>query len=109
MTHIPRASGLLAFAILVLGGCAEVPPAGCPKCPETAAAPGTAPRYEPVPFAGLPGWATTELAPGLRAFIAGCPRIPSARPLGRLCAAVPGAPTDEAAARRFIEDNFSAW
>ena len=72
--------------------------------------PRSAVRYEPVPFSALPGWASAEIAPGLRAFVAGCPRIPAASALRRACAAVRDLPADdEPAARRFVEENFSAW
>ncbi|HXR57973.1 MAG TPA: MltA domain-containing protein [Burkholderiales bacterium] len=108
MTHILRALALLVPAILVLGGCSA--PAVCPKCPEAGPAASAPVRYEPAPFATLPGWAGAELAPGLRAFVAGCPRIAAASALGRACAAARELPAaDEAAARRFVEETFSAW
>ena len=108
MTHIPRALALLVPAILALGGCAA--PGVCPKCADPEPAPRAAVRYEPAPFAAIPGWASAELAPGLRAFMAGCPRIAAESPLGRACAAASEASwADEAAARRFVEEKFSAW
>ena len=108
MTHIPRALVLLVPAILALGGCSA--PGVCPKCAEPEPAPRAAVRYEPTPFAAIPGWASAELGPGLRAFVAGCPRIPAESPLGRVCAAVSESPaSDEAAARRFVEEKLSAW
>src|SRR5689334_1211823 len=107
MTHIPRALALLVPAILALGGCSA--PALCPKCPEAEPAARPAVRYEPAPFAAIPGWASAELAPGLRAFVTGCPRIPAPSALGRACAAAREVPAEEAAARRFVEANFAAW
>lgn len=108
MIHIPRALALLVAAILALAGCTA--PEVCPKCAEPAPAPRAAARYEATPLAAIPGWASAELAPGVRAFLAGCARIPPGTPLGRACAAAgESAPADEAAARRFVEENFSAW
>jgi len=120
MTHMPRPSAPLVAAILVLAaflagllaGCAELPAPACPKCP--AAAPTPAPRsevrYEPASFAAIPGWQATEFAPGLAAFVRGCPRIASANPLHRACEAARSARIeDEAAARRLVEETFSAW
>jgi membrane-bound lytic murein transglycosylase A len=112
MTHMPRAPALPFAAILVLpaflAGCAQAP-APCPKCPGPPAPPAAA-RYEPVPLASLPGWAGAALGPGLRAFVNGCPRIAATSPLQRACdAARSNPPDDESAARRFVEENFSAW
>ena len=67
-------------------------------------------RYAAVPFAALPGWASAELAPGLRAFLAGCARFGSASPLQRVCESARTLSLgEEAAARRFVEESFSAW
>ena len=50
------------------------------------------------------------MAPGLRAFAAGCPWIAASHPLRRACDAALAVPAeDEAAARRFVEDAFAAW
>jgi membrane-bound lytic murein transglycosylase A len=62
-----------------------------------------------VPFAEVPGWASAPLAPGLRAFAAGCERIAHAA-LRRACDAARALPPeDETAARGFAEVNFQAW
>jgi len=109
MTHIPRAPGLLVSAILVLAGCAQLPAPECPRCPASPP-PRAETRYEPAPFASIPGWTGAALAPGLRAFVSGCPRIAAASPLRGACEAARGvALAEEAAARRFIEETFSAW
>jgi membrane-bound lytic murein transglycosylase A len=121
MTHIVRAFARLVAAILVLAGCAELPPrvppssqracppcAECPQCPP-AAKPAEA-KYQPIRFSEIPGWQGAALAPGLRAFAAGCPWIAASHPLRRACdAAVALAANDEPAARRFVEETFSAW
>ena len=114
MNRIPA----LLAAILVLAACADLTrgpePASsasaCPVCPPPAApAPrGGEARFAPAPFAALPGWAGTEIAPGLRAFASGCARI-AAPSLRRACDLAAAAPQDEAAARRFVEENFEAW
>ena len=111
MTHIPRAAPLV-IAILVLAACAEIPAPSCPKCPE--AAPVTPPRaetrYELAPFAQIPGWAGADLAPGLAAFVRGCPRISSGNALYKICEAARSVRIEEeGTARRFIEESFSAW
>ena len=109
MTHIPRVLVPLGFAILVLAGCAELPAPECPKCPAPLP-PRSETRYEPAPFAAIPGWPGAELAPGLRAFLAGCARIGATSPLWRVCEAAKTAPLDdEAAVRRFVEGSFLAW
>jgi membrane-bound lytic murein transglycosylase A len=119
MTHIVRAFVPLLGAILALAGCAELPPApaadarGCPACAECPACPAPArpatAKYLQVPFAAIPGWASAPLAPGLRAFVAGCGRIASG-PLRRACDAAGTQPLeDEAGARRFVEASFEAW
>jgi peptidoglycan lytic transglycosylase A len=67
-------------------------------------------KYERVPFAAIPGWASAPLAPGLRAFAAGCARIAAGGALRRACDAARALPAgDEAAARSFAEANFDAW
>src|SRR5262245_60397415 len=112
MTHIPRASAPASFslaAILVLAACAELPAPECPKCPAPPP-PRAETRYEAVPFAAIPGWAGAELAPGLAAFVKGCPRISPGNPLYKVCEAARSVPVDEeAVARRFVEESFSAW
>jgi membrane-bound lytic murein transglycosylase A len=63
-----------------------------------------------VSFAAIPGWPGASLAPGLRAFAAGCARLAAASALRRSCEAARVLPEgDEAAARAFIESSFDAW
>jgi membrane-bound lytic murein transglycosylase A len=63
-----------------------------------------------VSFAAIPGWPGASLAPGLRAFAAGCARLAAASALRRSCEAARALPEgDEAAARAFIEATFDAW
>jgi membrane-bound lytic murein transglycosylase A len=117
MTHILRVPGLLLLAILVLAGCADLPGTRAPACPPCAECPACPPPakpastvYEKLPFAAVPGWQGAELAPGLRAFVAGCARIAATSPLGRRCEAARAVPAgDEPAARRFLEERFEAW
>ena len=118
MTHIVRAFAPVWSAILVLAGCAELPqpaaPAACPACAECQQCPAparsAAARYQQTPFAAIPGWQDAALAPGVRAFAAGCPRIAQSHALRRACDNVLAAPpNDELAARRFLEESFSAW
>jgi membrane-bound lytic murein transglycosylase A len=95
MTHIR-----LAMIVLV-GGCTSLPPQ-CP-CPPPKAAPETA-RYEARGFADLPGWASADLEPSLRAFLAGCAKANS---LKRACDLAKTLPLgDEPAARAFFEREF---
>jgi membrane-bound lytic murein transglycosylase A len=114
MTHIARALALsLSLAILGLAGCASPPPA-CPPCAACAACPAppraAEAKLEPVSFAAIPGWPGASLAPGLRAFAAGCARLAAASALRRSCEAARALPEgDEAAARAFIEATFDAW
>ena len=113
MTHMVRAFpsaplfGLMA--ILIAAGCAPLPP----SAPDGPAAPPGAPaepRYLQTPFAAVPGWQSAALAPGVRAFAAGCPWIAAAHPLRRACDAALAVPADdERAARRFVEATFAAW
>jgi membrane-bound lytic murein transglycosylase A len=116
MTHIVRVAAPVLCAILVLAGCAELPKAPapvkpaaeCPVCPSPAR-PAEA-KYQRVPLAALPGWPNAPFAPGLRAFAAGCARIPAATVLRRACDAARALPADdEAAARAFVEAAFDAW
>jgi membrane-bound lytic murein transglycosylase A len=120
MTHILRTLALPAAAILVAAGCAQLPqpaaPAAsaCPACAECQPCPSPARpaelRYEQTAFAAIPGWRDATMAPGVRAFAAGCPRIPQAHALRRACDQVLAAPPgDERAARLFAEEWFSAW
>ena len=114
MTHIARALPLfLCLAILGLAGCASPPPA-CPPCAACAACPAppraAEAKLEPVSFAAIPGWPGASLAPGLRAFAAGCARLAAASSLRRSCEAARALPEgDEAAARALIEATFDAW
>jgi membrane-bound lytic murein transglycosylase A len=79
----------------------------CPVCPPPKPAPETA-VYAPVGFDSLPGWMNASLAPSLRAFLAGCPRIQNA--LQSACAtAATIAPGDERAARAFFESAFMPY
>ena len=117
MTHILRTFALPAVAILVFAGCAGQPALVGPACPVCVACqPCPAParpaaaRYEQTEFAAIPGWQDATLAPGVRAFAAGCPRIARTHPLRRACDGVLAAPpADERAARQFIETSFAAW
>ena len=122
MTHILRTFALLAPAILVFAGCADrpqragpdnAPAAACPACVECQQCPvparATEARYEQTSFAAIPGWQSAVLAPGLRAFGAGCTRIAPSHPLRRACDSLSAAaPGDEQSARQFIEASFSA-
>ena len=94
MTHILRALAPFATAILALAGCADLPGRPAPAArAET--------RYEPTPFAAVPGWQVAALAPGLRAFVAGCPRIAADSALRRACELAKSVPPeDEGAARQ---------
>ena len=124
MTHMLeaflRSFALPAAAILVFGGCAELPPLvgpaaqACPACAECQQCPAPArpaeARYQQTPFAAIPGWPNALLAPGVQAFGAGCKRIAQSHPLRRACDNLPASPPgDEHAARQFIEAWFSAW
>ena len=114
MIHIARFPVPWMVAILIAAGCADLAGRACPQCadcvPCAAPARAAAARYEPTPYAAIPGWQGAALAPGLRAFVAGCPWIAPASALRRACdAARAVAAEDERAARRFLEDVFSAW
>src|SRR5687768_1286189 len=106
MTHIRTALILLAAAALLSGcvTCPQCPAPPKPAAPPTAAPPApSAPRYTETTFESLPGWSAAQLAPSLRAFLAGC-RRPALAGTCELAAAMP--PDDEAAARRFFQDHF---
>src|SRR5512135_624889 len=113
MTHIARSLASLLVSILILAGCAGPEPR-CPACAECAACP-VPPRapeakLQQVPFGAIPGWADAALAPGLRAFAAGCARLAESSPLRRACEAARALPPgDEAAARAYVESTFEAW
>lgn len=128
MTHMLeaflRSFALPAAAILVFAGCAEQPqrvgldnaPAApaCPACVECQQCPAPArraeARYQQTPFAAIPGWQDATIAPGVRAFAAGCPRIAQSHLLRPACDRVLATPpADERAARQFAEESFSAW
>ena len=117
MTHIVCAFVPFSFAILVLAGCAELPARAAPACPACAECPQCpAParpaevNYQQTSFAAIPGWPDALLAPGVRAFAAGCPRIVQSHPLRRACdALLANPPGDERAARQFAEESFSPW
>ncbi|HLX80504.1 MAG TPA: MltA domain-containing protein [Burkholderiales bacterium] len=115
---LARLSGLMA--ILIAAGCAEVPPsppqracapAACAECPQCPAPAGPAETgYQQSPFTAIPGWQAAAMAPGVRAFAAGCSWIAASHPLRRACDAALAVPAnDENAARRFVETTFSAW
>src|SRR5919197_3770090 len=95
-------SVLAALAsIVIVGACTSVPQkpeaslCPCPPKPETA-------RYEQTTFDALPGWASAQLEPSLRAFLAGCPRLSG--PLASACQlAAAVRPGEE---RLFLESTF---
>jgi membrane-bound lytic murein transglycosylase A len=69
-------------------------------CPPPKPAPEAA-RYEPRAFSDLPGWANAEVAPSLRAFVAGCARFKA------LCDAAKAVlPGEE---RAFFESSFTPY
>ena len=115
MTHMWR----LALILLVVG-CTHAPskpPAEqalicpacpvCPVCPPPKPAPESA-RYLPTTFEALPGWTSATLAPSLRAFLAGCPRIQNVL-RGACERALAISQNDEAAARAFFETTFTPY
>ena len=106
-------------AIVLLGACAQVPPApeplacpapapcpACPVCPPVKPPPETA-RYIESSFESLPGWPSRALDQSLRAFLRSCPRPGRLARVCELGAAV--APDDERAARAFFETNFAPF
>jgi membrane-bound lytic murein transglycosylase A len=107
-THIARPASVLVAAILLAAGCAQVPPGACP-CPPKPAASAEA-RYEPVPFAELPGWNSAPMAASVRAFVAGCRNGANARAMKTACEEARVLPAgDDAAARAFLERAFAAY
>jgi membrane-bound lytic murein transglycosylase A len=106
----------LVAAIVLLAGCAPVPPKpeplacpaqvpcpACPVCPPVKPPPESA-RYIEARFDTLPGWPSRGLDQSLRTFLASCPR-PGA--LAQACAlGLAVAPQDEQAARAFFESVF---
>ena len=87
---------------ILLAACTTTPPpppvpAPCPVCPPPKPEPEAA-RYEPRGFADLPGWASAQLAPSLRAFIGGCARFK------KLCDTARSVTPGEE--RAFFEANF---
>ncbi len=106
-------------AILLVAGCAGLderagcPPGGCPpcpKCPEPPKPPATEATYSEKRFAELPGWATAQFEPSVRAFATGCPRLERVPALAHACAVARSLPAgDEASARAFIEGVFVAY
>jgi len=102
---ISRKTTHIALIVMVsaLTACTQTPqqPAK-PPAPETA-------RYQAMPFDALPGWSRAALAPSLRTFLNGCPRITGAA-LSRVCALGQSVPKgDEAAARQFFESAFTPY
>ncbi len=110
------------FAAILLAACTQLPertgsaaacPSArpCPACPACPAPPAPLPeaaRFEPVAFEALPGWSDTALGPGLRAFLAGCPRLDGA--LARACEQARTLRAGDAtAARGFFESTFVAY
>jgi membrane-bound lytic murein transglycosylase A len=93
---------------VLAAGCAQpVAPQPCPPCAAPTAA---AARYEPVPYAALPGWSQAGHARALAAFVAGCAAIEAPSPLAPACAAARAiTPADEQRARRFFERTFDAY
>ena len=98
-----RPRGVALTALLTLAG--GVPSEALPRLPGA--------RLEPVPFAGLPGWAEDDLPAALAAFRAGCAGLSLAppadpaldlRPACTVAAAMP-----PAGARAFFEGAFSAY
>jgi len=103
---ISRISTHILGTILLAAGCAQVPP----PCPCPPAKPAVDARYEPVEFAELPGWSTAPLAASVRAFVSGCARVAPGQAMHEACAAARALPAgDEAAARAFYENAFSAY
>jgi len=101
---ISRITTHILATILLAAGCAQVP---CP-CPPPK--PAVDARYEPVAFAALPGWSTAPLAASVRAFVTGCVRVAAGQAMHEACAAARLLPAgDEAAARAFYENAFSAY
>ncbi len=96
-------------AVILLGaGCSQLPPAATCPCPPPK--PPAEARYEPTPFAGLPGWAQAPHAASARAFAAGCHRLAHARALQTVCDEAKALPAgDDAAARALFERAFSAY
>lgn len=91
---------------ILLAACAQVPPP-CPCPPPKSPAEA---RYEPVAFSALPGWAEAPLAASVRAFVAGCERVPAGGAMQAACDAARVLPAgDEAAARAFFEGLFSVY
>lgn len=114
---ISRTITHIAAIVMLAAGCAPLerqtscPPCPvCPECPPSAKPVPAQARYEPVGFSALPGWPSAALAPSLRAFVAGCARIPSSGALRKSCDAADAVtPDDENGARRFFETAFSAF
>ena len=104
----------IAAILLVAAGCASVQPPSCPSCPVCPACPPPAKpapaeaSYEAAEFAALPGWPSATVLPSLKAFVAGCAKVPAASPLKKPCERARGI-ADEAAARRFFETAFAAY
>ncbi len=94
-------------AMVLAAGCAQLPaPCPCPQPPK----PPTEARYEPAPFAELPGWSQAPLAASMRAFVTGCSRPANRRALQAACDEAKVLPAgDDAAARAFFERAFSAY
>ncbi len=108
MTHIGRRALIALAAILTVAGC-QIARQPCPKCPGVPTTPGPA-RYLETPIDALPGWRSAKLAPSLKAFVAGCPRLRATAALARACDVADALPADdEPSARQFFETGFSAY
>src|SRR5262245_8173034 len=105
MTHMFRR--VLLALIVVVAGCAPVPPKPEPTVPKPPAGPETA-LYQEVGFDALPGWPQASLLPSLRAFLSGCGRPPTPLMISCELAALVS-PGDEAGARRFFESQFTPY
>ncbi|MFM0516104.1 MULTISPECIES: MltA domain-containing protein [Caballeronia] len=66
--------------------------------------------YTPVPFSSVPGWSGDDVAQSWDAFRRGCSVLSGKAAWAAPCAAARGiAASDNAAVRRFFEDNFTVY
>lgn len=94
------------MAALAAGCASPPPPCSCPPTP----APAPVARYEPVAVDALPGWREAPAAASLQAFLAGCGRATNGEAMRAACDAARALPAgDDAAARAFFEQSFSAY
>jgi membrane-bound lytic murein transglycosylase A len=82
----------------------------CPACPQPPKPVAEDASYEPAEFPTIPGWPSASLLPSFQAFVKGCARIGAGNSLRKTCeqARNMGTP-EEAAARRFFENAFTAY